>query len=142
VASETFLAAYKGLSRYSGRAQLSTWIWSIAYRQAVNYLRKNRKWRQIEAEPEKQVASSKEQEPLAAIQGKETEKIVWQAVKQLPGLWAMAIILYYREEKSIADIAKIMQTRKNTIKTYLFRGREKLRQNLAITFGRDYDADK
>ena len=39
VASETFLAAYNGLSRYSGRAELSTWIWSIAYRQAVNYLR-------------------------------------------------------------------------------------------------------
>ncbi len=142
VASETFLAAYKGLKRYSGRAQLSTWIWSIAYRQAVNYLRKSRKWRQLEAEPEKQVASSKEQGPLAAIQGKEVEKIVWEAVEQLPRLWAMAIILYYREEKSVADIAKIMRTRKNTVKTYLFRGREKLRQILTTTFGQDYDADR
>jgi len=31
VASETFLAAYNGLSRYSGRAELSTWLWSVEY---------------------------------------------------------------------------------------------------------------
>jgi RNA polymerase sigma-70 factor (ECF subfamily) len=46
----------------------------------------------------------------------------------------MAIILYYREEKSVAEIAKIMRIRKNTIKTYLFRGREKLKQSLTSVF--------
>jgi DNA-directed RNA polymerase specialized sigma24 family protein len=46
----------------------------------------------------------------------------------------MAIILYYREEKCIADIAKIMQARKNTVKTYLFRGRERLKEMLAGAF--------
>lgn len=135
VASETFLAAYNGLSRYSGRAELSTWIWSIAYRQAVNYLRKNRRQWQFEDEPEKLIADGKEQEPLAAIQSKEVEKIVWEAVERLPRLWAVAIILYYREEKSVAEIAKIMRMRKNTIKTYLFRGREKLKQSLTTVFG-------
>ncbi len=100
VASETFLAAYNGLSRYSGRAELSTWLWSIAYRRAVSYLRKNRRRWQLEAEPDesRQVGSGEVQEPAAAIQGKETEKIVWEAVERLPRLWAMAIILYYREE--------------------------------------------
>ena len=139
VASETFLAAYKGLRRYAGRAQLSTWLWAIAYRQAVSYLRKNRKLRQLKAEPEKLVAGSKEQEPAATIQSKETEKIVWQAVEQLPRLWKMAIILHYREGKNIADIAKIMRMRKNTIKTYLFRGREMLKRILVPAFGEDID---
>ena len=135
VLSETFLAAYNGLGRYSGRAALGTWLWSIAYRQAVTYLRKNR--RQLEDQPQELIADSREQEPSLAIQGKETEKIIWQAVEQLPPLWAMAIILYYREEKSIADIAKIMQLRKNTVKTYLFRGREKLKRILAAAVGDD-----
>lgn len=141
VASETFLAAYKGLSRYSGRAELSTWLWSIAYRRAVSYLRKNRRQWQLEAEPDesRQVGSDKEQEPAAAIQGKETEKIVWEAVERLPRLWAMAVILYYREEKSIIDIAKIMQAKENTIKTYLFRARQRLKKALAPAFGEDID---
>ena len=141
VASETFLAAYNGISRYSGRAELSTWLWSIAYRRAVSYLRKNRKQWQLEAEPyeSRQVGSGEEQEPAAAMQGEETEKIVWEAVERLPRLWAMAIILYYREEKSIIDIAKIMRTKENTIKTYLFRARQRLKKALAPAFGEDID---
>ena len=141
VASETFLAAYNGLSRYSGRAELSTWLWSIAYRQAVSYLRKNRRQWQLEAELDesRQVGSGEEQEPAAAIQGKETEKIVWEAVERLPRLWAVAIILYYREEKSIIDIAKIMQAKENTIKTYLFRARGRLKKALAPALGEDID---
>jgi len=137
VASETFLAAYNGLSRYSGRAELSTWLWSIAYRQAVSYLRKNRRQWQLEAEPDEQIANGEEKEPAAAMQGKETEKIVWEAVERLPKLWAMAIILYYREEKNIIDIAKIMRTNENTIKTYLFRARQRLKKALAPAFGED-----
>jgi DNA-directed RNA polymerase specialized sigma24 family protein len=51
----------------------------------------------------------------------------------------MAIILYYREEKSIIDIAKIMQAKENTIKTYLFRARQRLKKALAPAFGEDID---
>jgi len=142
VASETFLAAYNGLRRYSGRAQLSTWVWSIAYRQGVNYLRKNRRQWQLEAELDEGIASSKKPGPAAAVQGKETDEIVWQAVERLPRLWAMAVTLRYREEKSVVDIAKIMQIKENTVKTYLFRGRERLRQMLAAAFEENVDADR
>jgi RNA polymerase sigma-70 factor (ECF subfamily) len=142
VASETFLATYKGLGRYSGQAELSTWLWSIAYRQAVNYLRKNRRKWQLLAEPDEQLAESKEREPVSAAQNSEEAEIVWAAVRRLPRLWAMAIILHYREGKCIADIARIMRARKNTVKTYLFRGREKLKQLLAATFEEDVDVDR
>ncbi len=139
VASETFLAAFKAIGRYSGQAELSTWLWTIAYRQGINYLRKNRKQGQLKAEPDEQVSDSKEQGPAAAAQSREREKIVWESVERLPRLWAMAVILYYREEKSIADIAKIMQIKENTVKTYLFRGRDRLKQVLAAAFEEDID---
>ena len=54
-----------------------------------------------------------------------------QQLNGFRALWAMAIILHYREDKTIADIARIMRVRKNTVKTYLFRGREKLKSTLA-----------
>jgi RNA polymerase sigma-70 factor (ECF subfamily) len=142
VASETFMAAYRAIGRYSGKAELSTWLWTIAYRQGINYLRKNRKHVQLEAEPDEYVVGSKELEPAAAIQDRETEEIVWEAVERLPRLWAMVVILYYREEKSIADIAKIMQIKDNTVKTYLFRGRDKLKQILAAVFEEDIDGGR
>jgi len=139
VASETFLAAFKAIGRYSGRAELSTWLWTIAYRQGINYLRKNRKQWQLEAEPDEQISDSREQGPAVAMQGRETGEIVWESVERLPRLWAMAVILHYREEKSIAGIAKIMQIKENTVKTYLFRGRDKLKQVLAASFEEDID---
>ena len=137
VASETFLAAYKGVRRYAGRAELSTWLWSIAYRQAVSFLRKNRRHRLLEAEPDGQMADSSELGPAAVLQGRETEQIVWAAVDRLPRLWAVAVILFYREQKTIADIAEIMQAKENTVKTYLFRARERLKTALAPVFEED-----
>ena len=141
VASETFLAAYRGLRRYKARAELSTWLWSIAYRQAVNYLRKNRRKWQLLAEPDEQLADSEERGPVSAAQDSEQVTIVWQAVKRLPRLWATAVILYYRQEKSVADIARIMQAKENTVKTYLFRARERLKQMLTAALGEDFDVD-
>lgn len=142
VASETFLAAYRGLRRYSGQAELSTWLWSIAYRQAVNFLRKNRRQWQLEIEPDEQIASNKEQEPAAELQCREQQEVVWEAVNRLPRLWAMAVILYYREEKSLADIATIMRAKENTVKTYLFRGRQRLKQMLGRAFGEATDVSR
>jgi RNA polymerase sigma-70 factor (ECF subfamily) len=139
VANETFLAAYKAIEGYSGRAELSRWLWSIAYRQGINYLRKNRKEWQLEAEAGEQIGDSKEQGPAEAVESRETEQVVWEAVERLPRLWAIAVILYYREEKSIVDVAKIMQIKENTVKTYLFRGRDKLKQLLAATFEVDVE---
>ncbi|MFH1716373.1 MAG: RNA polymerase sigma factor, partial [Planctomycetota bacterium] len=154
VASETFLAAYKSIGRYRGGAELSTWLWSIAYRQAASFLRKQRRHLQKDkftaetAEGAEKDNNSKISafsafsavNPSAAAQSKETGKIVWEAVGRLPRLWAMAVILYYREEKSISDIAEIMCAKDNTVKTYLYRARERLKGTLAPTFGEDSDA--
>jgi len=139
VASETFMAAYKGISRYRGQAELGTWLWRIAYHQGVNYLRKNRKGKRLFAEQDFQVADSREQMPAATIHSKEKERIVWEAVGRLPGLWAVATVLFYREEKSIKEIAKIMRVRQNTVKTYLFRGRKRLKELLSDFLGEGID---
>ncbi len=141
VASEIFLAAYKGLKGYRGKAELGTWLWSIAYRQAVSYLRKNRRHLQLEDEFQNELAGSEHDEPIVVTQDKEQTKIIWEAVERLPRLWALSIILHYREEKSVVDIAKIMRIKKNTVKTYLFRGRERLKQMITATLGENIDVD-
>ena len=142
VASETFLAAYKGLRRYAGRAELSTWLWSIAYRKAVSFLRKNRRSRPIEADPDGQAADTDQKGPAAVLQDREIEKTVWAAVDRLPRPWGIAVILFYREQKSVAEMAKIMRANENTVKTYLFRARERLKTALAPAYGDQIDADR
>jgi len=139
VASETFLAAYQKLSSYSGKSKLSTWLWSIAYYKGVNYLRKNKRHKELSKGLDEQLADRKIAQVAAALESKEQAEIIWRAVGRLPRLWALTIVLFYRQEKSIKEIAKIMNKRQNTVKTYLFRGRKRLKELLSNVLGEDID---
>ncbi len=133
VASETFLAAYQGIGRYTGRAKLSTWLWKISYNKAINYLRGKIRHQKLQEKLQNQYTDVQE---AAALEP--SAEIVWDAVKKLPQDSAMAIVLYYRQEKSIKEIADIMGKNKNTVKIYLFRGREKLKELLGDKIERLY----
>lgn len=136
-ASETFLAAYRRISQFRGRAELGTWLWRIAYCTAINYLRKKHRRHQLLTVLNTKLVRINGSHPQTEAQSKEKEEIVWQAVTQLPRLWALAVVLYYREDKNVKDIAKIMRTKQNTIKTYLFRARKRLQELLADALGDD-----
>ena len=133
VASETFLAAYEKLRWFRGASKLSTWLWKIAYYKAIDYIRKNKSNNELTGEIDEQLANREIAESGAELENKELSEVIWRAVRQLPSLWATAIVLFYRENKSIEDISKIMKKRKNTIKTYLFRGRKRLKE-LLVSF--------
>jgi len=134
ITNETFLAAYKGLSQYNNQAEFGTWLWTITYRKVFNYLKKHKKKKQFESDLYNQYFYNEECEPTNIIYNKETERSIWEAVMHLPSLWALSILLYYREGKSIADISKIMKTKENTVKTYLFRARKRLKHTLASVY--------
>lgn len=134
VANETFLAAYKGLNQYNNQAEFGTWLWSITYRKIFNHIKKHKKKKLFESSLHKQYFDNKIYEPITIIHSRETERNIWEAVMHLPSLWALSIFLYYREGKSIADISKIMKTKENTVKTYLFRARKRLKYTLASVY--------
>jgi RNA polymerase sigma-70 factor (ECF subfamily) len=136
VASETFLAAYKSLDRYRFRCGLSTWVWKIAYHKAVDCLRKKKQYYQLFEEVSQQQQEA--EDDTVKVETADQAQIIWQAVERLPKLWATAIILFYREQKRIIEIAEIMNTGQNTVKTYLFRGRTRLKELLPDNFGVDF----
>ena len=60
----------------------------------------------------------------------EDENFVWQAVKNLPNKYRVAVHLFYFEELSIAQIAKMTKQKEATVKSQLFRAREMLKTSL------------
>ncbi|MHC4911794.1 MAG: RNA polymerase sigma factor [Planctomycetota bacterium] len=140
VASETFMAAYRSIRRYRGQAELGTWLWKIAYHKAVSHLRKYGRVGQLCDEDVKRLSDIRRRPSLNVLEDKEEAESVWRLVMRLPKMWAVAILLFYREEKNVSEIAKIMKKRENTVKTFLFRGRKKLKELLAT--GQDFDARK
>ena len=41
----------------------------------------------------------------------------------------IVLVLFYVEDYSIRDISKVLKTNENTVKTWLKRGKEKIKQN-------------
>lgn len=142
VASETFLAAYQKLSGFRGQSKLSTWLWQIAYYKGINYLRKDRRYREPKERIDKQLTDRSIAEVAAELESAEEAESIWLAVRQLPKEWATAIVLFYREDRTITEISKIMKKRKNTVKTYLFRGRNKLKTVLGSRIGEKVYANR
>lgn len=142
VASETFLAAYQKLSGFRGQSKLSTWLWQIAYYKGINYLRKDRRYREPKERIDKQLTDRGIAEVAAELESAEEAEGIWRAVRQLPEEWAMAIVLFYREDRTITEISKIMKKRRNTVKTYLFRGRNKLKTVLGSRIGEKVYANR
>ena len=137
-ASETFLAAYKYIKSYNGKGKLSSWLWKIAYHKAVD-LRRTRSHGESLSETEiEAVAAPDVPLPEAGLEVQEQNRILWQAVAKLPESQAATIVLYYRQDKSIRDIAEILDVPENTVKTWLSRSRSELFTRLRSIQEADY----
>lgn len=62
--------------------------------------------------------------------GGEVRSIVIQAVKRLADKYRIPVLLYYMEELSLAEIAKLLQIPENTVKTRLRRAKKILKEEL------------
>jgi RNA polymerase sigma-70 factor (ECF subfamily) len=51
-------------------------------------------------------------------------------VRELPEQQRFAIVLHYVEDRSVADIAEVLQCSEGTVKTHLSRGRAALARGL------------
>ncbi len=67
---------------------------------------------------------------LGVVEPTERSTEVWAAVRQLPKRQAQSIALLYWEDRSIAQIAEILECSPETIKTHLKRGRASLTETL------------
>lgn len=56
----------------------------------------------------------------------------YEYVKRLPEKYRIAIDLFYYEELSTEQIAQIMKTKPTTVRSYLHRGREKLKEMMEV----------
>lgn len=137
-AAETFLAAYQSIHRFNGTCKLSSWLWTIAYRKASRIRSQKQPADLLDNEAIKEAVLSSREPAPNALETEEQSGAVWEAVRHLPEPWAAVIVLFYREDKTVAEIAEILELPINTVKTYMDRGRKKLFERLAHYWKNDY----
>lgn len=136
---ETFLRVFRHLHQYRSDSPLKSWIGQVAYSVACRYLERKR----IPlAEPvgDEDGLSLLENvgdgfDLAAQHADDEAERELHAAIERLPPLQRTLLTLYHLEELPIGEIATITGLAEGTIKSHLFRSRNKLRALLAPRFG-------
>ena len=129
VLGETCLYVIKGLPHYRAQAEFRSWLWTIAYRQGVNCLRRqgqDRRRREGTYGPGADVTVG--DNPDVTLETQDDAEQLERAVDQLPPRWAHAIRMYYWQDKTTVEIAEQMSVRAGAVRVYLFRGRNRLRE--------------
>lgn len=127
VAQDTFIKAFDSLSSFRGDSKFSSWLYSIAYRKALDQLRKNKRYKAselIEDITKNELGTN--ENAHQQLEAKERSAQIKQCIMKLPEVEAALITLYYFEEQSVKEIAKITQLSEENIKVKLYRSRKKM----------------
>lgn len=127
VAQDTFLKVYKSLRQFKGDSKFSTWIYKVTYNTCLDSIKKRRREQMVDSIDDFNAHQIKSLEnALDTMEAEERKQAVYDCIKLLPSEDAFLLTLFYFEEQSLEDIAKVMGITTNNVKVRLFRSRKKL----------------
>ena len=128
IINDTFWVVWQHAGDFRGASQVSTWVLGIAYRRALQTLRRVRP----EPVPDAQSVFEPFEEPA---QQAELRQWLGTALERLPHEQRLVLELAYHAGHSCEEIAELMECPVNTVKTRMFHARRKLKDLLVQLAG-------
>lgn len=128
---EVFLRSIRGMPSFTPGRPLWPWLRRITTNVCLNHLRSKPALLSLDQ------AWERGEEPAGGEDPAEAAVVAWNreqlqaALERLPPLHRMAVILRHQEGLSYDEVARGMDLPLGTVKTYLFRARQKLRIELS-----------
>ena len=122
LAQDAFVAAHKSWDKISRYDKPEAWVRRVVANLSVSAFR--RRVREAKA-----IARIGRPEPLIDRLPAEADHF-WKHVRALPKRQAQAVTLHYLEDRSIAEIAEILECSESTVKVHLHKGRKRLADRL------------
>lgn len=142
LAQDVYIKAYQKLPGFKFQSKLSTWIGQICYNTCIDHLRKRKlvfaeNVFKTETESAQDIldmmnnAQGNFDEPVdTLVIGKNISAIVKEKIGELPPIYKTLISLYHHDELSYDEIGTITGLPAGTVKSYLFRARRELKNEL------------
>lgn len=141
LAQEAFIRAFNAISSYDPTYKFSSWLFKIANNHAIDHLRK-RKLDTVSIHGAPSASSpdevsrtsitleSREEQPDAYVESRELGGIMEEAIGRLRPEYRSVILLRHVEGYAYEEIAEAMDLPLGTVKTYLHRARNELKDLL------------
>jgi RNA polymerase sigma-70 factor (ECF subfamily) len=142
LAQETFVKALNAIESYRPEFKFSSWIFKIANNAAIDHLRRRElDTLSLEGSPQAETPEAieatalqiggRQESPLAEVEARELGGQIEAAIAQLRPEYRSCILLRHVEGRAYEEIAEILNLPLGTVKTYIHRARNELRQALA-----------
>ena len=141
LAQETFIKVLNAIDRYDPSYKFSSWIFKIAHNTSLDHLRKKEPETlsldgsphaetQSDIEASQLQAASSDESPEEYASSREVGGYLEAAIAKLRPEYRTAVILCHVEGRPYEEIAEIMEVPLGTVKTYIHRARNELKQHL------------
>jgi len=131
-AAEVFLKLHTVLEKKDDEHPFRPWVCQVAGRHCIDKLRrrKREKCSAVDGNDLCAVPDISSPSPLTQVLRKEAKRKVREELNRLPDYYKVPLVLRYYKRMSYSEIAQRLNRRIPTVKTIIFRAKNRLRRNL------------
>lgn len=139
VVQDTFIALIEHVEQFEGRARISTWLYRVAYNEALRRLRRARPQLALDDALDEDLPMPASlfdwrDLPEEALRQQEARAMMQAAIDALPASLRAAFTLRDVQEFSTREVAEILSISEAAVKVRLHRARLALREALSAYF--------
>lgn len=134
---ETFIRAWTALPNFRGQSQFRTWLYRIVTNLCYNRLpglRRSLTDLGDDILPDLPETDETSSNPMRELESDEIRTQLHQAIDRLDANYQILVVMRYHDELSYEEIASLLNLPLGTVKTGLYRAKEKLRLALQGLF--------
>ncbi len=133
---ETFVKLYKHIDSVDSEKNFRAWVYKIATNTVYDWLRKKQKRQElfIIDDPDVQFETVDVETPYQDMQRVERAKDVETALQKVRPVYRAVLLLFYWQGFGYTEIANVLSLPLNTVKTYLYRAKHALKEELSRSY--------
>lgn len=134
IVQEVFIEAHKNINNFRADSSISTWLYRITVNKSLNFIKKNKKiinsYFINNDENNKYLLSTDSKNPATILQQKETRRIIYATINQLPKKQSTVFIMHKINGYSYKEISEITNLSISSVESLIHRAKKSLQKKL------------